>query len=92
MPKIWLNDLSLKTRLSRKNSTSSQRKKLTNCLLRDHGLRSIFDYDNISFSPHHFKRVKISATALIKMVMHARKGGEIEVMGLLQGKIKGGKI
>ncbi|EIE80444.1 hypothetical protein RO3G_05149 [Rhizopus delemar RA 99-880] len=39
--------------------------------------------------PHHFKRVKISATALIKMVMHARSGGNIEVMGLMQGKIQG---
>ena len=43
------------------------------------------------FSPHHFKRVKISATALIKIVMHARRGGDIEVMGLMQGKVKGGK-
>jgi len=33
--------------------------------------------------------VKISAVALIKMVMHARSGGEIEVMGLMQGKVKG---
>mmetsp|Transcript_35972 Transcript_35972/g.26718 ORF Transcript_35972/g.26718 Transcript_35972/m.26718 type:complete len:123 (+) Transcript_35972:32-400(+) len=39
--------------------------------------------------PHHFKRVKISACALIKMVMHARSGGDIEVMGLMQGKVKG---
>eukprot|EP01100_Stratorugosa_tubuloviscum_P014580 TRINITY_DN7908_c0_g1_i1.p1 TRINITY_DN7908_c0_g1~~TRINITY_DN7908_c0_g1_i1.p1 ORF type:complete len:329 (-),score=146.01 TRINITY_DN7908_c0_g1_i1:131-1117(-) len=38
---------------------------------------------------HYFKHVKISATALIKMVMHARSGGNIEVMGLLQGKIAG---
>ncbi|KAJ3005652.1 proteasome regulatory particle subunit RPN11 [Thoreauomyces humboldtii] len=37
--------------------------------------------------PHHFKKVKISAVALIKMVMHARSGGDIEVMGLMQGKI-----
>jgi len=43
------------------------------------------------YSPHHFKRVKISATALIKIVMHARRGGDIEVMGLMQGKVKGGK-
>ncbi|KAI9204648.1 Mov34/MPN/PAD-1 family protein [Polychytrium aggregatum] len=38
--------------------------------------------------PHHFKKVKISAVALIKMVMHARSGGNIEVMGLMQGKIQ----
>ncbi|KAG1172539.1 hypothetical protein G6F70_006393 [Rhizopus microsporus] len=37
--------------------------------------------------PHYFKYVKISAVALIKMVMHARSGGNIEVMGLMQGKI-----
>ncbi|KAJ3194106.1 COP9 signalosome complex subunit 5 [Irineochytrium annulatum] len=39
--------------------------------------------------PNHFKKVKISAVALIKMVMHARSGGNIEVMGLMQGKIQG---
>ncbi|CAO3672263.1 unnamed protein product [Rhizopus stolonifer] len=39
--------------------------------------------------PNHFKRVKISAIALIKMVMHARSGGNIEIMGLMQGKIQG---
>ncbi|CAO3608883.1 unnamed protein product [Cunninghamella echinulata] len=39
--------------------------------------------------PYYFKHVKISAIALIKMVMHARSGGNIEVMGLMQGKIQG---
>ncbi|KAI9873742.1 MAG: COP9 signalosome catalytic subunit rri1 [Pleopsidium flavum] len=39
--------------------------------------------------PHHFKNVRISAVALLKMVMHARSGGSIEVMGLMQGKIAG---
>ena len=39
--------------------------------------------------PHHFKNVRISAVALLKMVMHARSGGSIEVMGLMQGKIMG---
>ncbi|RHZ72478.1 hypothetical protein Glove_242g30 [Diversispora epigaea] len=38
---------------------------------------------------HYFTKVKISAVALIKMVMHARSGGSIEVMGLMQGKIDG---
>ncbi|KAF1983155.1 COP9 signalosome complex subunit 5 [Aulographum hederae CBS 113979] len=37
--------------------------------------------------PHHFKHVRISAVALLKMVMHARSGGAIEVMGLMQGYI-----
>ena len=35
--------------------------------------------------PHHFKHCKISAVALIKMVMHAKSGGEIEIMGCMQG-------
>ncbi|KAL6072091.1 proteasome regulatory particle subunit RPN11 [Balamuthia mandrillaris] len=39
--------------------------------------------------PNHFKKVKISAVALLKMVMHARSGGTLEVMGLMQGKIEG---
>ena len=38
---------------------------------------------------HHFKHIRISAVALLKMVMHARSGGSIEVMGLMQGKILG---
>jgi len=37
--------------------------------------------------PHYFRRVHISAVALIKMVMHARSGGNIEVMGSMQGKV-----
>lgn len=39
--------------------------------------------------PHYFKEVKISALALLKMVMHARSGGRLEVMGLILGKIDG---
>ncbi|KAI3413263.1 COP9 signalosome complex subunit 5 [Globodera pallida] len=37
--------------------------------------------------PHYFKEVKISALALLKMVMHARSGGNIEIMGLMQGRV-----
>jgi COP9 signalosome complex subunit 5 len=40
-------------------------------------------------NPNYFKHVRISAVALIKMVMHARSGGEIEVMGLMQGYVDG---
>lgn len=36
---------------------------------------------------NYFKRVRISAVALIKMTMHARSGGALEVMGLMQGYI-----
>ncbi|KAK7074065.1 COP9 signalosome complex subunit 5, partial [Halocaridina rubra] len=39
--------------------------------------------------PHYFKHIKISALALLKMVMHARSGGSMEIMGLLQGKVGG---
>ena len=38
--------------------------------------------------PHHFKHVRISAVALVKMVTHARSGGQYEIMGLMQGKIE----
>jgi len=37
--------------------------------------------------PHYFKDIKISALALLKMVMHARSGGTLEIMGLLLGKV-----
>ncbi|XP_056634443.1 COP9 signalosome complex subunit 5 isoform X2 [Diorhabda carinulata] len=39
--------------------------------------------------PHFFKDIKISALALLKMVMHARSGGTLEVMGLILGKVDG---
>jgi len=37
--------------------------------------------------PHYFKTCKISAVALIKMVIHARSGVPYEIMGLMQGKV-----
>ncbi|VDD86308.1 unnamed protein product [Enterobius vermicularis] len=42
--------------------------------------------------PHYFKEVKVSALALLKMVMHARSGKNLEIMGLLQGKIDANTI
>jgi COP9 signalosome complex subunit 5 len=39
--------------------------------------------------PNHFTHVRISAVALLKMVMHARSGGELEVMGLMIGVPQG---
>ncbi|GAX77055.1 hypothetical protein CEUSTIGMA_g4501.t1 [Chlamydomonas eustigma] len=39
-----------------------------------------------SKDPHFFKHVRMSALALLKMAMHARSGGSLEVMGMLQGK------
>lgn len=44
---------------------------------------------SLIFSPHFFKDIKISALALLKMVMHARSGGTLEVMGLILGKVDG---
>ncbi|PXF50121.1 COP9 signalosome complex subunit 5 [Gracilariopsis chorda] len=40
-----------------------------------------------SQDPNWFKDVHISAVALIKMAMHARSGGSIEIMGSMQGKV-----
>jgi COP9 signalosome complex subunit 5 len=42
--------------------------------------------------PHHFKTVRVSAAALMKMTMHARSGGELEVMGLMQGYVDGSAL
>ncbi|MQM13693.1 hypothetical protein Taro_046622 [Colocasia esculenta] len=61
---------------------------------------AIYFYDEVAQSkvqqekpwvsdPHYFRRVKISALALLKMVVHARSGGTIEIMGVMQGKIAG---
>eukprot|EP00042_Codosiga_hollandica_P057586 m.855551 g.855551 ORF g.855551 m.855551 type:complete len:335 (+) comp59625_c0_seq25:2626-3630(+) len=37
--------------------------------------------------PNYFKKVRVSAIALLKMVTHARSGKNLEVMGIMQGKI-----
>ena len=39
--------------------------------------------------PEYFTSVKVSALALLKMAIHCRSGGDIEVMGMLQGKTIG---
>ncbi|WFD37968.1 COP9 signalosome catalytic subunit rri1 [Malassezia japonica] len=36
---------------------------------------------------HYFQKVRISVVALMKMVLHARLGGALEVMGLMQGTV-----
>ena len=33
--------------------------------------------------------MRISALALLKMAMHAKSGGNLEVMGVMQGKVRG---
>ncbi len=45
-----------------------------------------------SKDPHYFKHVYISALALLKMTIHTKEGGNIEVMGMLQGKPLGDAI
>ena len=40
-------------------------------------------------SKNKFVQVVVSAPALMKMLGHAESGGKIEIMGLLQGKIRG---
>ncbi|EGO03355.1 hypothetical protein SERLA73DRAFT_174812 [Serpula lacrymans var. lacrymans S7.3] len=45
-----------------------------------------------SKDPHYFKSCKISAVALIKMVIHARSGVPHEIMGLMQGKVMGNSL
>ncbi|PIN00819.1 COP9 signalosome, subunit CSN5 [Handroanthus impetiginosus] len=73
---------------------------LENSIVNTASSDSIFFYDEAAQArfqreqpwadnPDYFKRVKISALALLKMVVHARSGGTIEVMGLMQGKIDG---
>jgi COP9 signalosome complex subunit 5 len=59
----------------------------------------IFHFDKVAYDklcetrpwnsdPNFFKRAKVSPTALIKMINHTISGGDIEVMGLLQGRFE----
>jgi COP9 signalosome complex subunit 5 len=41
----------------------------------------------VSQDPQYFKKVKIGSLALYKMTTHACSGGNIEVMGLMMGKV-----
>lgn len=36
---------------------------------------------------YYFKNVRISLTALIKIAIHARSGGDLEVMGCMIGQV-----
>ncbi|KAJ1970642.1 DEAH-box ATP-dependent RNA helicase prp43 [Dimargaris xerosporica] len=38
--------------------------------------------------PNYFTHVRVSAVALVKMITHAQSGGDLEIMGLLQGKVQ----
>lgn len=49
--------------------------------------KSITDSRPWKNDPHYFRSIRISAVAMLKMVMHARSGGSLEVMGLMQGYV-----
>jgi COP9 signalosome complex subunit 5 len=55
----------------------------------EEGHRNLLNEKPWEKSVDYFKSVKVSALALLKMVIHARSGGNIEVMGLLLGKVDG---
>lgn len=59
-------------------------------------IHKLFENDTLNYKkkswygkPTPFTNCKISAVALIKMAMHARSGGDIEVMGFILGFPKG---
>jgi COP9 signalosome complex subunit 5 len=45
-----------------------------------------------SKNPNHFTTCRISALALLKMTIHARSGGNLEIMGLMTGYVSGASI
>jgi COP9 signalosome complex subunit 5 len=45
-----------------------------------------------SKNPNHFTTCRISALALLKMTIHARSGGNLEIMGLMTGYVLGTSI
>lgn len=54
----------------------------------DHGEQQVIQQQRPwAKDPHFFKHVRMSALALLKIAMHARSGGNLEVMGMLQGKV-----
>ncbi|KAK0241666.1 JAB1/Mov34/MPN/PAD-1 ubiquitin protease-domain-containing protein [Armillaria nabsnona] len=85
------------------SSTALKTFSLTNSILEISSQDAIYKFDPDearridqespwSKDPHFFKSCKISAVALIKMVIHARSGVPHEIMGLMQGKVVGNSI
>ncbi|KAG5324037.1 CSN5 protein, partial [Pseudoatta argentina] len=83
---------------SDQNNIAQKTWELSNCIETISTMDEIYRYDRKEQQdiltakpwekdPHFFKDIKISALALLKMVMHARSGGTLEVMGLLLGKV-----
>lgn len=74
---------------------NTTRKDTVNLLLLNHGIKSeILNIAPVIYiillallfdRPHYFSEINISALALLKMVMHAKSGGRLEIMGLLLG-------
>ncbi|CAK9779721.1 putative COP9 signalosome complex subunit 5A [Cutaneotrichosporon oleaginosum] len=50
--------------------------------------RQLEDQAPWATDPHYFQTVKISAVALIKMAIHARSGGQYEIMGVMYGRVR----
>ncbi|KAI9291006.1 putative COP9 signalosome, subunit CSN5 [Neoconidiobolus thromboides FSU 785] len=57
-----------------------------------HEQDAIFSQKPWNKDPNYFQNVKISTQALIKMLTHAKEGGNIEVMGIMQGKVIGREL
>ena len=68
-----------------------------------HGDAALYTHDTTAYQAllraapwrrdrQYFRRVRVSVIALLKMLLHARSGGELEVMGLMQGHVRGDTV
>ncbi len=54
--------------------------------------KQICDEQLYKRDPYYFKSAELSTVALIKMLEHAKLGGELEIMGMLMGYVEPNKI